>query len=150
MTETKTNKLAPMGPGDTFHALATGLTISVTSSNGITRGCVLIRGMSVTLTAESIFENQDRNGQSFLDVIDEPDTQIKRWGAVQVARGPFPVDLDLLIPGSLEHEAESARLRKAAWAIPDENDRAAALKAVNLRFGAFKSGQVSTAYHGGF
>ena len=150
MTDTKSpNKLTPMKAGDTFHCLQSGLTVAI-SSRGITRGAVLVRGQNVVLTAESILENQDRNGQSFLDVIDDPEAQIKKWNRVMVGRGEFPASEFVLIPGSLEHQEESARLRKVAWAIVDEDARAAALKLVNLRFGPFQSGQVSTQYHGGF
>ena len=154
MTDTKisdksSNKLEPMGPGSTFHCLQSGLSVTV-SSGGVCRGAVLLRGQSVTLTAESIFENQDRDGNSFLDIIGDPDAQIARWGRVMIGRGGFPASESVLQPNSLEWAAERERRRLAAWKIPDEEDRAIALKAVQAEFGDFKSGQVTTKYHGGF
>ncbi|TFD61193.1 hypothetical protein E3T43_00945 [Cryobacterium sp. Hh7] len=149
MTENKPNNLAPMKAGDTFHCLQSGLTVSI-SSGGITRGAVLIRSQNVVLTAESILENQDRNGDSFLDSIDDPEAQIKRWGRVMIGRGEFPASESVLIPGSLEHIAERERRRVAAWKIPDEEVRAIALQAVQKEFGSPKSGQISTKYFGGF
>ena len=149
MTENKTPSKLPMKAGETFHALQTGLTVSI-ASGGITRSAVLIRSQNVVLSAESILENQDRNGASFLDVIDDPDAQIAKWGRVMIGRGEFPSSESVLIPGSIEHVAERERRRVAAWKIPDENDRAIALQAVQAEFGDFKSKQFSTKLNGGF
>lgn len=134
-----TAKNLPVAPGDEIHFLESGFTFS--SSDNISSGIVARRGMTVTITDDLIRASLDRNGDSWLQRVGDPNE-------TRFASGPFPSDLAVLVPGSNEHERERERRRQVAWALPDEVDRAKALKAVQSEFGGPPSKQVSAEYRG--
>ncbi|TFC81159.1 hypothetical protein E3T23_06585 [Cryobacterium cheniae] len=145
MTTTKSATLTALKAGDQIHILQSGLTVAV--SNGYTTGgAVLKRGQTITLTDAMIFENQDRNGDSFLDL--DAAGQVQKFGRVMFARGPWLSSETVLVPGSVEHVAERERRRLAAWAMPDEVERGEALRAVSEEFGPAASKQSTTKYSG--
>lgn len=90
----------------------------------------------------------DRNGGSWLDILDNPEEQVRRYGKVRCARGPWPTNLPRVEPGSLE-EADAI---EAAWANahaePDEEARAAKLAAARAKYGRPPLGNRTTANYG--
>lgn len=69
-----------------FHVLADGLTIPTERG----RGHVVYRGQTFTITEKMITASLDRLGNSFLDLIEDPEAQIARWGKVYLAPGACP------------------------------------------------------------
>jgi len=134
-----TTKNLPVAPGDQIHFLESGFTFS--SSDNISSGIVALRGMTVTITDELIRASRDRNGDSWLQRLVDPNE-------TRFAMGPFPSNQPVFKPGSNEFERERERRRQAAWAVADEGDRAKALKAVQAEFGAPGPTQVSVEFRG--
>jgi hypothetical protein len=134
-------------PGESFHFLESGLTFSI-SESWHSAGEVSRRGQTVNLTREMLTANSDTEGNSFFDLVDDPEGQVKRWGRVMYGRGEFPANLSVFVPGTNEHELERERRRQAAWALSDEVERGKALRAVLADFGASASTQVSVEYRG--
>ncbi|QYF74136.1 hypothetical protein [Cryobacterium sp. PAMC25264] len=131
------SKTFPVVPGDQIHFLESGLTFA-TSDNAAT-GQVARRGMTITITDDLIRASLDRNGDSWLQRVGDP-------SETRFAKGPWPENLSLFIPGTLEWELAREARRVAAHAIPDQRDRAAALRVLNEEFGPGPSGQTSTRY----
>ncbi len=121
---------APAGPrpGDLVHFLV--------HTNIVTaHGPLIVKpGTTVTLTGSIIELSKDRNGQSWLDLVDDPAAQLRQHGRVRIARGPAPTDL-LPSPGSTEHDDMHLLAHDAAWRISDPQARAEALAQVHERFG---------------
>lgn len=65
----------------TIHFLEDGLTVF---------GKVFVRGEQRLIDDQAYAETRDRNGNSWLDVIDDDQAQITRWGKVMFRRGPWP------------------------------------------------------------
>jgi hypothetical protein len=125
---------APLQPGDTFHWLKSGVTFLVSEAWGA--GEISRRGMSVCLTDAMIRANKDRNGASWLDLVDAPEAQIRRWGEVAFARGPFPADLPTWVESSPEQEeARDVALRDVR--LLPEREQPAALAELRRVFGRF-------------
>lgn len=100
----------PAQPGDKFHVIRTGLTIRL--GPRLTDDAVILRrAQTVTVTADMIEANRDRNGASFLDLLDDPDEQRRRWGHVKIARGEAPAHLTTWLPGTPE-AAEAYQIEK--------------------------------------
>lgn len=121
---------APGGlrPGDLVHFL-------VHTNIATAHGSVIIRpGTELTLTGSIIQLSKDRNGESWLDLVDDPAAQVRQHGRVRFGRGPAPADL-LPDPGTPEHDDQHLLAHDAAWRITDPQARAEALAQVHERFG---------------
>jgi hypothetical protein len=102
MTATKTK---PLVPGDVVHFVNPGIALG-TKENDIQGAFVCLgeRATALVITDEILRVNRDRNGNSPLDLVDDEEAQIRRWGERKIARGPVPDGLSWFVPGSAEHE----------------------------------------------
>lgn len=105
-------------------------------------------GDEVVITPMMRALSMDRNGGSWLDILDNPEEQVRRYGKVRFARGPWPSNLPRVEPGSLE-EADAI---EAAWANahaePDDEARTAKIAAVRAKYGRPPLGNKTTASYG--
>ena len=93
------------------------------------------RGKETVITRPIIEGTLNRIGQSWLELLDDTEAQVRRWGKVCFARGPFPDDLDRLEPGSMPWiEAKEDAFHRAAQ-IEDPVQRTKVRDAAVLRFG---------------
>lgn len=93
---------------------------------------------------------RDRYGSldgSWVTLLHDPDAQVHRWGQQMIAPGPWPAAADPWVYGDRFWELERDNARRAAWAISDDADRAAALAAVEQRFGPSRSTSQTTAVY---
>ncbi|RPE76472.1 MULTISPECIES: hypothetical protein [unclassified Frondihabitans] len=132
MTTTTTgNPLAR--PGASVHFLGT---VSLARSLALgSVGILVNRGDVAVLTEELLRANQDRNGASVFDLIDDPDAQIEKYGQVLVAPGPWPEDQPTWVYGTPEWAAAREEARRRAWLVDTAEARSAALAAVERDFG---------------
>ncbi|UPL17250.1 hypothetical protein [Microbacterium aurugineum] len=134
MTETTTKKKhPPLRAGDTVHWVNNGPAVG-TKRNDIHGAFIHLgeRGSVMVITDEILEVNQDREGSSLFDIIDDDDEQIRRWGEVKIRRGPKPDGLTDYVPGTVDHELayQEAHYRiEATTSDPDE--RAARLSVLN-------------------
>ncbi|WP_146078084.1 hypothetical protein [Subtercola sp. Z020] len=118
-------KTTVIKPGDQIHILATGVTLS---TGDFFPSYIGRRGDTLTVTEALIEASRDRNGESWLDAVVTGDDQ-------RIGFGPFPSDVPVLLPGSLEFQAERERRRDQAWRIPTTAERDLALAQVYAEFG---------------
>lgn len=129
-------------PATQVHFLESGF--SFTSTENAATGHVSRRGLVITVTTALIEASKDRNGDSWLALVGDPDAQVKRWGKIMMGTGPWPESEGLWLKGSPEAEIERERRRTIAHALPDEQDRTKALRALYVEFGHADTGQRST------
>lgn len=129
-----TSKKLPVVPGDQIHFLESG--VSFNTSDNFSSGHVSRRGETITITENLIEASVDRLGNSWLQKLNDPTE-------TRFAKGPWPASESLWVTGSPEWAAERERRRTAAHSIPDEHERAKALRAVNQEFGPAATGQRS-------
>lgn len=117
---------APMGftpgvlvPGDRIHFLVSTSLLISESPSMLGGGVLVERGATVTITQAILDENKDRNGNSWLDTVDDRARQVRMWGEQRFGRGPFPADIPRFLPGSAEETDERNRRRAAASKLPD-------------------------------
>ncbi|MBP3978693.1 hypothetical protein [Microbacterium sp. BLY] len=123
----------PVVPGDQIHALRTGVTFG-TGGGFLSASHVSRRGETYTITQALIDASKDANGSSWLRHLATEEAQLATWGEVRFGLGPAPVDL-LPEHGTAEWRASREEARQSAWREPDSDRRAAALAAVNEKFG---------------
>jgi hypothetical protein len=124
-------------PGDRVHWLESGVTFS-TKPGDITgyAGAISRRGETLTLTSEILEANADRAGVTIFHLAEDEARQVDLYGRILLRRGPWPDSEDVYVRGSQEWAEAREKARRAAWAIPDEQKQAEALRAVHERFGA--------------
>lgn len=120
--------------GVVIHFLST-VTVPITKGLNA-QSALLSRGHTLTLTNTIIDAGLDRNGKSWLSLLDDPEGQISRWGEVKFARGAFPEKEESWRQGSPEWEMARDSARAKAWAVVDEEERAKALVEVRRHYGA--------------
>lgn len=122
-------------PGSLVHCLVSGTTIS-TGGGWIAGGAVLARGANVVITSALLEANRDASGRYWGPglALDEQ-AQLDAYGKVLFRDGPAPDDM-IPEPGTSEWVEAREQARQDAWREPDTARRAAALAAVNARFGA--------------
>lgn len=103
-------------PGDRIHFLSTA-TIRV--REGSYGGEMVERGQTVTITDEILRLNVNREGWSWLSLIDDREEQVRRWGKARFGRGPFPEREPMLEPGSPEAEWAAREALEAAAKLAD-------------------------------
>lgn len=138
-----TNKTFHASPGERFHAL-TAATLPV-GGGLFSGGEVVERGRTVTITADLIEATKNKHGVSWLDLVNDAEGQIEKWGEVRFAPGPWPDDTETWVQGDPVWELNRAKAQSAAWAVADEGDRAKALRAVLSRYGAGQPTSTETA-----
>lgn len=120
----------------TFHARATGLTISKFSPTGdAPRGVVLYAGQTFTVTPQEYDLSLDRLGRSWLDLT--PEEQVQRWGMQKFAEGPAPEDMGIGEDDDLVMFERGMSALKYAREISDPRDRALAVKAAWDEYGKY-------------
>lgn len=129
--------LAPELP-ETVHFFAT-----VTVPTYGYASLVLVYGDDLAITPAIRAAAFDRNGGSWLDLVDKPDAQIERWGEVRFAPGPWPADMPRIKPGSLEERQVIEQAFRDAWATPGEVEQAEAVRAVRAKYGRPPKGNVT-------
>ncbi|MGV8976546.1 MAG: hypothetical protein ACOH17_00725 [Cellulomonas sp.] len=122
-------------PGEQFHFLASGFTFA-TSVGFLGTGTVSTRGRTVTATQALLDASHDKNGASWLDLVDDPQAQTARWGHEVFGRGNAPEGIESWVPGDPEWYSQREEARSAAWSLPTGRARKDALAAVQARFGA--------------
>ncbi len=124
-------------PGEQFHALRDGMSLPRSSALWSVEPSVITRrGTTYTADAEMIAAARNRLGEpGWAGAVHDPESQIRRWGAVYLAPGPAPDGLEAWLPGSPEWSAARAAAHDVAMAEPDAERRNAALRAVKDRFG---------------
>ena len=126
-----TNQLAKVG--DIFHFAIDGVTYARSKSLG--DGVVSHRGDEVTITESLLEASRDRNGDSWLHLLHDPDTQVRRWGRLAFAPGPFPTNEVSAEPGTVARELAREKARQAAVAITDRAARTQAMQQVQAVYG---------------
>lgn len=127
--------------GDRFHAPSSGLTISERPAWGL----VLERGRSYVVSREMLQANLRPDGSSVLDLLDDEPRQVTVFGEVKLRRGPFPADEVKADPGTRDWALQREQARRAAHMAPTDELRAAALRAVEERFGPAAPTSTTTA-----
>lgn len=119
-------------PGDQFHVLGS---ITIPYSNN--HSAVVQRGQTVTVTAEMLELTTDRNGDSWLDDVDDEAAQVARWGQRLIAPGECPQDV---LWFNSEGDTASIGVARAlaleeARAHSDPAERRERVAEVNARYG---------------
>jgi len=116
-------------PGDTIHALGAILLCEV----------ALKRGDTLTLTADQIALTFDKNGKSFLSLVDDEDAQIDKWGEALIGPGTFPSHLKPYTVGGVDEQVEKERAILDAYLLKDPEAQQRALQHINRTFSAQKT-----------
>lgn len=129
----------PVVPGDMFHAVIGGCTIS-TGAGFLASAHITTAGESICVTAKMIEASYSASGRSWMSLLGNDEAQIQKWGEVRFRLGPAPADAPTWnTHGSVEwHRARDAA-KSEAWAMPTAEARAAALAVVAERFGPVAS-----------
>lgn len=75
----------PLKAGDQIFFLA-----SMSVATGPGHGQAVQRGTVIRITDSLLDANRDRNGASWLDLVDDEQAQIDRWGKPMFGRGDLP------------------------------------------------------------
>lgn len=122
-------------PGDVLHWRRSGIIFRISESSHAASE-VSQRADCLTITPAIIAASTDRNGaHSWLDLVDDDEAQIRRWGSVVFARGVAPDDLTVYEPHTTEQDSVYSERRTAAWAVRDPQERAEALASLQAEFG---------------
>jgi hypothetical protein len=149
MNDTTTDPHDLPRPGDQVHFLAP-ITFSTKANSFTGAGATLNRGDTITITADIIEAQRDRHGdlsRSWVALLHDEDAQVARFGQVVARPGSWPEDQERWTYGDRRWETERDNARRAAWAIADDADRAAALAAVEERFGPSRQTSKTTAVY---
>lgn len=121
-------------PGETIHALESGLTIA-TGLGWLAGGAVLARGQNLVVTSQLLEANRDALGRyNGPGLVHHPDEQMAVHGRLLFAPGPAPDDMTAE-PGTAEWREQREQARTDAWLEPDTARRAAALAEVERKYG---------------
>lgn len=99
------------------------------------RAEVMVRASELLVTDTVREASIDRNGNSWLDLLDNPEAQELRYGRVVFARGPFPAGELTTEPGTPEHEAAAWRAHRDAEHIVNTAERRRALDSARAAYG---------------
>ncbi|MFK3678696.1 hypothetical protein ACI2IP_13270 [Microbacterium sp. NPDC090218] len=136
--EPETEGVPVVQAGDEIHCTDPGgiLLPRSTSVFGGEPGMQLFRGDTVTVQRSWIEASRDGSGQlTWPTLVHDPDEQVRRWGRVRLAPGPFPEEASRYERGTPDWAEAREQARKAAWAEPNAERRAAALAEVAREFG---------------
>lgn len=103
-------------------------------------------GDELTVTAPLVAASLDRNGKSWLDLVDEEPRQIQRWGRVMFRRGPWPEGVSRIQPGSAKWLDAREAARAEAHNIEDPAERDHALQRVRHEFGDVPTSRTVAVY----
>jgi hypothetical protein len=102
-------------------------------------------GDELTVTAPIVAASLDRNGRSWLDLLDDEPAQIRRWGRVMMRRGPWPLE-SRIEPGSAQWLDARDAARAEAHKIENPADRERALLRVRQQFGDAPTSRTLASY----
>lgn len=126
------------------HSLAHFNLPDTTSQHAIPR--TLVPGSEFRVDAALIQACRDRNGWSFLDLIDDEAEQTRRWGSPRFRRGPAPAGLYEPDPNSYEGQRFIQAERDAILAMPESPDKRTALEAWRRKYSAAPSSRTLAEY----
>jgi hypothetical protein len=120
--------------GEWMHFLATrSVALSV---NVYSVPAVVGFGSEIQITQAILDASLDRTGASWLDLADNDEAQIEKFGRVQFRSGRWPIGQSRIEPGSAEWHEQREAERARAWAeSTSDTERAIALRSVRERFG---------------
>ncbi|WP_144877532.1 hypothetical protein [Microbacterium sp. 1.5R] len=125
----------PVRPADTFHCLMTGATIA-TGQGLLSTAHITRAGENVVVTQAMIDASYSASGRSWMSLIDNEPAQLAKWGEVRFRMGRAPEDVQTWTQyGDSDWREQREAARQAAWAEPNPDRRAAALRAVHEKFG---------------
>ena len=123
-------------PPARVHFLGPLALVTRLSAGGLGDGIVTRYGQELDVTEQLVLANTDRNGRcALVELVDDPEGQVDRYGRVMYARGSWPAGRSRLEPGSDAAEDARESARRTAHSIQDASQRAAALAAVNRTYG---------------
>ncbi|MFG6502512.1 hypothetical protein [Microbacterium sp. P05] len=125
-------------PGDWIHSLDEG-GISIVRSTSIygSASVVLYRGDEIQVDQAMLDASKDRFGNlTWPALVGDANGQIEKWGSVRLRAGRAPRDLAPWVHGSTLWVEAREIARKAAWAEPNPERRAHALRRVQEVYGA--------------
>lgn len=135
--------MTTLNVGDVFH-LRAPMTVALTEHESR----AFQRGTTIVVTEELLEMSRDRNGNSWLDLVDDPQAQAAKYGAVKFAPGPCPDDVNWFdgeVGDGAWNLAREMELERVA-AISDPVERAAAQKVVVEKFGRKATSQTLATY----
>lgn len=125
----------PVKPGDTIHALKTGVTFA-TGQGFISASHVSRAGENYVVTQKIIDASYSNSGRSWLAHLVSDEAQIAAWGEVRFGLGQAPADAPTWnVRGDADWTQQRDLARSEAWNQPTLEGRNAALAAMNKRFG---------------
>lgn len=98
-------------------------------------GHVTEYGEEMSVTSELRKANTDRDGNCWLELLDDEAAQVERWGCVMFRRGPWPEGHLRVEVGSARWHEEREAAMQAVWHIEDVAQRKEALERVRERYG---------------
>lgn len=126
----------PVRPADTFHCLTTGATIA-TGQGLLSTAHITKAGENIIVTQNMIDASYSASGRSWMALIGDDAAQLAKWGEVRFRLGRAPEDVQTWTQyGDSDWREQREQARQAAWAEPNPDRRAAALRAVHQKFGA--------------
>lgn len=145
-TSTPNDGPRALSVGETFHALADGLTIGTTTQLfGGTPAIITRRASTYTMTADMLDASKNKLGAiGWPALVHDEQAQLRRWGKVYLAPGPAPAEMESFLPGGREANEARENAMLTAGQIADPHERRAAIERVKARFGAPWNPQVGT------
>lgn len=126
----------PVRPADTFHCLTTGATIA-TGQGFLSTAHITKAGENIIVTQNMIDASYSASGRSWMALIGDDSAQLAKWGEVRFRLGRAPEHVQTWTQyGDSDWKEQREQARQAAWAEPNPERRAAALRAVHEKFGA--------------
>jgi hypothetical protein len=121
--------------GTTVHFSRSGLTYTEDPAIPMS-GRISARGHSLVITPGLIEGTTDKSGRSWLELLDDPDGQVARWGHQFFARGEAPEAMALhpWERGSAAEANERSRRVEEAHKLPTQSMREEALRQINAEF----------------
>ncbi|MDQ1629573.1 MAG: hypothetical protein QOI54_3317 [Actinomycetota bacterium] len=135
MSESETDQLPDASEPTLVHWYGPISIVTKVGRSGWADGIVTVYGQETVLTPELRRINEDRNGNSIFDLLDDEPTQIEKWGKVMLARGPWPEGVPRIEPDSQDWLDAAVAARATAWAIPGRQERDQALAEVTKEWG---------------
>lgn len=125
----------PVVPGDEIHVLVTG--VSIPTGGGFLASAHTSRaGETIRITRAIIDASYSASGRSWMALINNEPAQIEKWGEVRFRMGRAPEGVQTWTQyGDSDWREQREQARQAAWAEPNPDRRAAALRAVHDKFG---------------
>lgn len=138
-TETHPRPTNKLRAGDQIHFVKSGLMFRTSDAAYSTE--VSQRAQVVTLTDRLIEASRDSEGRSWLDLADDIDSQIAKWGEQKFARGPAPASMRPWESGTVEEDIARERALAEVWAMPEGEQRDKALAEVRRTYGRSQTSQ---------